>query len=332
MIGSKIVQPESSEMVIQESTAEICETFSADWQTPGAERELHIPNLEPLLAMEGLSTQMERLSTSNSEMTILLMELSQKMKKAMDQINRIRSAVESKKNELKELHGIEAIAGEGERLLEAQRTQKEEFDRFMEHQRASWQEERAWHIQAEKEYANNLQSQRKKEEEEYRLLRDLEQKEYQKKLQEELWAVQQIHKEKMDAMEREYSERELSIREKETEWERLGNELGQFLSNIMQRPKPLGANSSQSNNDALVSEKISEIATIAKEEEAPSSLKKGEEPKLEQNAQAISNYDDASMENHRPKFSSLRELLPSHGRKLDTLTTYLTNKTVLKSQ
>jgi hypothetical protein len=191
----------------------------------------------PLMSAEELSLVIERFSIISSELTGILSRLAQEVVMSAEQLDRVRSAVDSKKEELKTLHGIEATAVALERLVLDHQRQKEALDLAMASQRAEWEEEKANRAQEEREYLEHLRVRREREEEEYRQVWAAEKLRKKEKLEEELKAVQQEHLQKQQEKEGDYIERELRLKEKELEWVRLIEELEQFMSKLAQRAK-----------------------------------------------------------------------------------------------
>jgi hypothetical protein len=191
----------------------------------------------PLMSAEELARVIERFSGISSELTGILSRLAREVIISAEQLDRIRSAVDSKKMELKTLHGIEATAIALERLVLDHQRQKEALDRAIAEQRTMWEEEKANRAQEEREYLENLRIRREREEEAYRQAWASERLIRQQKLEEELRVIQQENLQRQQEMERSYVEGELRRKEKELEWVRLIEELEQFMSKLAQRAK-----------------------------------------------------------------------------------------------
>ncbi len=157
MSGAEIEQPGRIDQ-----TANDAEFSRAEADTDGE------MNYEPLMRAEKLSGDIERFSNLSSELTQLMLRLSREIQISSEQLHRIRSEVESGKNELKTIRGIEATAAALQRMTEDHRQQKESFERMMASQRALWEEEKVNRAREEKEYLENLRMSREREEEENR--------------------------------------------------------------------------------------------------------------------------------------------------------------------
>ncbi len=182
-----------------------------------------------------ITVEIERFSKLSSDLAGLLSDLSQKFLSWMSELQSIQSEVERKKKELKLIHDIEASYAALEKLIEEQRLRKESFESLMENQRRLWEEEKAQRLQQDKEYQENLRIQRQKEEEEYRRKQELEREQARQLLEEELHSMRAEAKARLEAWERELSEREAVLKTKESEWNRLVEELEQFMSRITAR-------------------------------------------------------------------------------------------------
>ncbi len=243
-------------------------------------------NFEPLMRAEKLSGDIERFSNLSSELTQVMLRLSREIKISSEQLNQIRSEVESRKNELKTIRGIEASAAALERITEDYRQQKESFERVMANQRALWEEEKGNRLREEREYLENLRMRREREEEENRQKWAAEKLKAQQKLEEELNAIQQESLEKQQALERDCLQRELILKEKELEWVQLIQELEQFMSKLTRRTQ---AHAAARPGEAAAQPAFQEVVSS--------------EP-------AAGEVDS---------ISSLKEMLVSQGRRIETL-------------
>jgi hypothetical protein len=228
MSGSEFEQAETSDPTISDRESGVPESLDS---FPDEMK------FAPLMSAEELALVIERFSGISSELTGILSRLAREVIISAEQLDRARSAVDSKKKELKTLHGIEATAVALERLALDRQQQKETLDRAIAAQRAVWEEGKANRAQEEREYLENLRIRREREEEEYRQAWAAEKLRKQQRLEEELSAIHRENLQKQQEMERDYIERELRLKEKELEWVRLIEELEQFMSKLAQRAK-----------------------------------------------------------------------------------------------
>ena len=248
----------------------------------------------PLMTPEMFSVLIERFSGFSTDLTKLVSELARQATQALDELYKIRSAVDLKKRELKTLHDIEASTDSLKQLTEEHRREKASFEQFMEGRHKAWEEEKSRRAQEEKEHLENLRVRRQHEEEEYRHRRAVEQLKAQQKLEEELRAIQQKGLEKQQALERDCLEREQALKAKELEWIQLIQELEQFMSRLTRRAQSPFA-------------KEPFVQPVSDREEASS-------PGREKTSQELD-----PLEGPKPSLASLREMLLSQGRRIETL-------------
>ncbi len=192
-------------------------------------------DLKPLPGPDKLSIEIEHFCNLSAEMAGFLTRLPEEARRSVEQLGRINSAVDIKKKELKTLLGIEASAEMLERLSQDYRQQKENFERLILEQQTFLENEKLKRTQEEKEYQENLQIRRQHEEEEYQQIWAAEKLKSQQKLEEELNIIRQEALNKQQAMEKEYLDRELTLKQKELEWDQLVQELEQFMTALATR-------------------------------------------------------------------------------------------------
>jgi hypothetical protein len=187
---------------------------------------------ESLLASaEKYLVDIQLFSRISGELTAFLSELSEKIRSSSQQLKMIEQTVELKADELKRLHEIDSASVTLEKLMDAQKVEKEQFERFIANQRGLWEDEKSRRIQEYEKYMERLQVQRQHEEEEYRGRWAVEQEKAKQALAEEL---QEMRK-KNEALGKALLERELLLKEKELEWLQLVQELEQFMSKLGRR-------------------------------------------------------------------------------------------------
>ena len=267
--------------------------------------------LEPLMRAEKLAAEIERFSTLSSELRDLLSGLSREIKISAEQLNRIRSAIDLQKRELKTLHGIEGTITELERLKQDHLQKKESFDRMVESQRALWEEEKTRRSREQKEHAENLQMRREREEEEYRQAWAAEKLKARQNLEEELKTVQQEALQKQQALERDCLERELALKQKELEWVHLIQELEQFMSKLIRRTQAQTA----AHSDSAVKENLPAFAeTAAPSHDQGSAVSGPASGEQNPGRNEVAEEPGAAI-------STLKEMLLSQGRRIDSLST-----------
>jgi hypothetical protein len=230
MQGPEIVHGEAASLKANENRSSVSE---------GAVPETCPDEIEfsPLISAGELSRIAERFSDISRDLTENLSRLSMAVKNSEEKLKQVRAAVDAKKQELRTLRGIEATAIALERLVLDHQRQKETLDRIIAEQRAVWEAEKTNRDREETEYLENLRIRRAREEEEYRRMWAAEKLSAQNKLEEELAAIRQGNLQKQQEMERDCLERELRLKEKESEWVQLVGELEQFMAKLAQRAK-----------------------------------------------------------------------------------------------
>jgi hypothetical protein len=173
----------------------------------------------------------------SGELMAFLSGLSEKVRSSAQQLRLIEQAVELKTEELKRLCAIEDAATTLDRLLQKQRLEKEQFEAVMARQRSLWEEEKVARDQENEEYLERLKAERQREEEEYRRQWTVKQSKAKQELAEELQSIQKKNQADREAMEKEFLERDLHLKQKELEWMQLVQELEQFMSKLGNREK-----------------------------------------------------------------------------------------------
>jgi chromosome segregation ATPase len=235
MPGFENSEFEPSRKEIQQQADPQLEQAPNAWVPISPETDTADAASEGLMKWEKISSQMERFSTLSSDMIMLVSELSQEAKKAMDQLRAIREEVNLKKGELKTLHDMERSAEELQRLIENRRIQISNLDQLLERQRNTFETEKSNREQEHKKYLEDLKVQRQREETEYRNKQASEHLKAKQTLDEELRMLRQKSTEKQDALNKDLLEREKRIMQKEKELDLLTQELEQFISRLAGR-------------------------------------------------------------------------------------------------
>lgn len=278
-----------------------------DEKTVGLEHMVNEPASEPetpdeakigsLMRPEKLAEEIQRFSGLSNELTEVLSRLSREVRAAAEQLAQVRSTLDAKNKELKAIYGLEASVATLEELVREKRQQKEEAERQMELERTAWEQEKARREQEERQYLENLRIRRQRDEEEYKQRWAAEKLKAQQKLEEELRVIQQEALKRQQALERDCLDRELKLKEKELEWVQLIQELEQFMSKLTRRTQAQTA----------------AYSDLIARESAPSG--QPAEP-----APAVPSDSPAADPLAKPEtISSLKEMLVSQGRRIETL-------------
>lgn len=181
---------------------------------------------------EAIDFSVDRFAKLSKAIIDIISELSRSVHASENQLKAINSEIDLKKKELANLHAIDASAVSIKQLEEAQRVQKDQLERLISDQRSFWEEEKALIAQEELGFQENLKLQRRREEEDYRRARELEQLEMDRKFKQELQTVWQNTKASQEEKEHELFEREQALIEKERESALLIQGLEGFLSQL----------------------------------------------------------------------------------------------------
>jgi hypothetical protein len=168
------------------------------------------------LSTEGIAREVGNL---RSEISKVLIELSDRMEEEIGKYLRLKKAVEAREQELKELSEIEKEALSLAALLEAQKERRERFDSEMSEKkqsleaeiastRAAWKEEQKAHEAEGKAQEAAEQKRREREKEEYTYTF-----ERQKRLAQEQFEYEKARMERETQLRRQELERDLTVRE-----------------------------------------------------------------------------------------------------------------------
>jgi len=278
---------------------------------PGSRRQAQP---EPLMTPDELSAELNRFSLLNSEMSAILSRFIHEIRLSSEQLQQVRSAVDTKKKELQALLNIEESAESLEHLSQRYRQQKEDLELQIENQNALWEQEKRKRLQEEQEYLEKTRIRREKDEEAYRQHWAEEKLKSRQKLEEELLVIQQESYQNQQAFEQECLERELILKQKELEWVQLIQELEQFMTRLTRRtqahatlaaePEPAKRTEAQ---DETMPEFTVRTAGWDFGADEPKSLR--EEPL----------FGSALTEDQGTVVSSLKEMLLSQGRRIESL-------------
>jgi len=172
-----------------------------------------------------LSVEMVHLLELSNEMTNLLSNLLQKAQIYSEQVADSQSEIDSKKTELEYLQGI----------IEERYKEKEHHENLIRAQRSLWDEEKKQREEEDLEYSENRRIRWEKEEEEYRRTREEKHEAARARLQAELQTLQREYTAKQEATEKNLSERESALKEKEDKWLQISQEMESFIFNLSNR-------------------------------------------------------------------------------------------------
>ena len=202
-------------------------------------------------SVQGISVGgvVQKLSSVSLEISKSLADLSEKLVQEVDQLARVREAVAVETKELERLHKIDVTATALDQLIQDYRTQQSQLEAEIAAQRAAWEREEQERVAAEKEFEDSMKKQRQREIEEYEYKKVLERKKAQDKYDEEIRLLEKKNKEKQEALEKSWQQRETSINEKEEEWAQLKKEVDEFPTRLKREIDKAAADAAKSTED-----------------------------------------------------------------------------------
>ena len=136
--------------------------------------------------------------------------------------------------ELERLHKIDVAATALDQLIQDYRTEQAELEGEIASQRGAWEREEQERAAAEKEYEDTLKKQRQREMEEYEYKKVLERKKAQDKYDEEQRLRDRQNREKQEALDKSWQEREESLKAREEELAQLRKDSELFPKRLAQ--------------------------------------------------------------------------------------------------
>ena len=173
------------------------------------------------------------------DMSRTLTQISDKLEDEVNRLNGIQKAIDIKEEEIKELYEIEKSAATLAALIEAQNQKRQEFESEMvqrkeglmqeiEKTRAEWKKEKETYEMETKEQNSAEKKKREREKEEFQYAFKREQELLKDKFEDEKAKLEREIQLKREQMEKELTEREKAISEKEGELNELRQKVGAF--------------------------------------------------------------------------------------------------------
>lgn len=169
---------------------------------------------------------LKRLGDLKGEITRELSDVAGKLEEETSRYNRIKSAIELKDQELKEIFEIERSAFSLASLLESQKQKKQEFEAEMEQRRKlledeieqtriQWEKEKHQYLEELKEQKKEDEKIRKREKEEYEYHFNREQELQKAKLKDEIESLEKEIQRKKDEFAQSMAAREAELQQRE---------------------------------------------------------------------------------------------------------------------
>ena len=239
--------------------------MSRDSSDPKAEELARHKENDVRQAVEGISVDgvVEQISKLGLEISRALNGVSEKLADEVNRLATLRAAVGLERQELERLHKIDVAATALDQMVQEYEKQKEHLEAEIATQRSVWEENVASTERERKEQEESLKKQRQRDIDEYEYKKNLERKRAQDKYDEDLRLQEKKNKEKQEALDKSWSEREGVLREQEEELKRLRKEALDFPARLQREMEQAAAQAAkaatqQAEQQALLLKKESE--------------------------------------------------------------------------
>ena len=210
---------------------------------PKAEEVRKANENENRAAVEGLSveTVVGEISNLGLEVSKALAALSGQMIQEVNRLATVREALALEQKELERLHKIDVAATALDQLVQDHARQKEQLESEMAAQRFAWEEELKQTERERKEQDELVKKQRQRETDDYEYRKALERKKAQDKYEEEIKLQERANKEKQEALEKSWREREALLKASEEELKNLRKEAVDFPARLQRESEKAAA-------------------------------------------------------------------------------------------
>lgn len=231
-----VARPKRSKAETELEFTEIREELTAARETldPKLEEARKARETEVRSAVEGLSVETVVGEVSNLGLSVSksLATLSDQLVQEVNRLAAVREAVALEKSELERLHKIDIAATALDQLVQDHERQKQQLEAEIAEQRAAWEEELRQTERERKEQDELLRKQRQREADDFEYRKTLERKKAQDKYEEETKLQERANKEKQEALEKSWREREAALKASEEELKTLRKEAADFPARI----------------------------------------------------------------------------------------------------
>lgn len=227
------------------SKAEVQQEFEAIRKEAAAEREtadarardvatLHNAEVRQEVADVTVDAVVNDVSALGLRVSKALNDVSVQLVAEVERLTRVREAVEIEQRELQRLHKVDIVATALDQLVQDHEARKQAFQEEMAAARAEWESETADHERAAREYEESLRKQRQRENDEFEYRKALERKKAQDKYDEEQRLRDRQNREKQEALEKSWQEREAALKAGEDEIVQLRRDVEAFPGRLAQ--------------------------------------------------------------------------------------------------
>jgi hypothetical protein len=208
-----------SKAEVQQDLEQILSEESTDKVSSKVEALARMQDLELIDSVKDLSSEemIRKFADLNIEISKILSALSDKIVQEIQQLGKVRQVVDLEKKEIERLHKIDVMQTSLDQLIEEYQLKKEECEQEIENLHAQFDEEKNQREAMEEEEQEILAKTRKREAEDFEYKRNLERKKAQDKYEEEVRLRDKQNKEKHEALEKSWPDREQAIKSQEEE-------------------------------------------------------------------------------------------------------------------
>lgn len=210
---------------IAEQVSEEKESISAKTLEAAKMREEEIRSNVKNISVDSVTSHIAELG---AEVSKTLSGLSEKLLQETQSLADLKEAVALEAKELERLHKIDVLATALDQLLSDYELKKTALEEEIAEQREVWQKEEAEHGLEAKEFEDGLKKARTREKEEYEYQKSLERKKEEDAYEEQRRVLERKNKERQEMLEKSWQEREIKLKERETELESLRAQAVQF--------------------------------------------------------------------------------------------------------
>jgi hypothetical protein len=227
------------------SKSEVQQELQTVLREAAAERETADPRLEEAarardaeVRQAGAGVTMEAVVQGIADLSLqvskALGDVSARLVAEVERLTTLREAAAIEQRELERLHKIDIVATSIGQLLQDQAAKKQALEAEMATGRAAWDAETAEREHAGREYEESLKRQRQREADDYEYRKTLERKKAQDKYDEEQRLRDRQNREKQEALEKSWQEREAALKAREDEVAQLRKDADTFPKRLAQ--------------------------------------------------------------------------------------------------
>jgi hypothetical protein len=177
-------------------------------------------------AVEGIGMEevAQRISGLNVEVSRALSGISEKLMEEVERLATVREAVGIEQRELERLHKIDVAATAIDQMVQDHEQRRQSLESEIAAQRAAWEEESRSRERERREFEENQKKTRQREIDDYEYKKTLERKKAQDKYDEEIRLQEKKNAEKQEALEKNWQQREVALKQAEQELNQLRKE------------------------------------------------------------------------------------------------------------